>query len=360
MLELNDLDVELRVGGRMRRVLSGLSLSVAAGEAVGLVGESGSGKSMTVRAVTRLLPEGAAVSGRIRFDGRDVAAMDAPALRRYRDRDVGMIFQDPRAHIDPTYRIGSFLTEALRVNRGVGPAAARRQATELLAAVGIDDPERRVRQYPHEVSGGMLQRVMIASVLAAEPRLILADEPTTALDVTIQAEVVAILDRLRRDRGIGMLFITHDLDLALAICDRVAVMYAGSIVEIRSARDLHRSACHPYTVGLLGSRPSIQARVDKLVAIPGRPVSAFEAPSDGCAFADRCAHAEPDCLHGRPALEPFNDGLVRCRRVAELAVRVESRPESPAAPAAEPAVEPPAEKPAEPLAESPAEEGTQP
>jgi oligopeptide/dipeptide ABC transporter ATP-binding protein len=318
VLELRDLDVALRVGGRMRKVLSGLSLDVAAGEAVGLVGESGSGKSMTVRAVTRLLPEGAAVSGQIRFDGRDVGAMDAAALRAYRDREVGMIFQDPRAHINPTYRIGSFLTEALTVNRAMPRSAAWKRAAELLAAVGIDDPERRLRQYPHEVSGGMLQRVMIASVLAAEPRLILADEPTTALDVTIQAEVVSILDRLRRQDGIGMLFITHDLDLALAICDRVAVMYAGSIVEIRSAANLHETARHPYTVGLLGSRPSIDTRAERLVAIPGRPVSAFEAPADGCAFATRCAHAQPACLRARPGLEPFAGGLVRCHRIAEL------------------------------------------
>jgi oligopeptide/dipeptide ABC transporter ATP-binding protein len=318
VLELSDVDVALRVEGRMRQVLSGLSLSVGAGEAVGLVGESGSGKSMTVRAVTRLLPEGATVSGRITFDGRDVGAMDARTLRGYRDRDVGMIFQDPRAHIDPTYRIGCFLTEALTVNRGVSRAAARAQAAGLLAAVGIDDPERRLRQYPHEVSGGMLQRVMIASVLAAEPRLILADEPTTALDVTIQAEVVSILDRLRRERDIGMLFITHDLDLALAICDRVAVLYAGSIVELRPARDLHRTARHPYTVGLLGSRPSIDTRAERLVAIPGRPVSAFEAPADGCAFASRCGHAKPDCLKQKPDLEPFDGGLVRCHRIADI------------------------------------------
>jgi oligopeptide/dipeptide ABC transporter ATP-binding protein len=318
MLELEDVDVALRVQGRMRQVLSKLSLSVGAGEAVGLVGESGSGKSMTTRAVTRLLPAGARVSGRIRFDGRDVNAMDAAALRAYRDREVGMVFQDPRAHINPTHRIGSFLTEALTVNRGMSRTAAWKRAAELLDAVGIDDAERRLRQYPHEVSGGMLQRVMIASVLAAEPRLILADEPTTALDVTIQAEVVAILDRLRRENGIGMLFITHDLDLALAVCDRVAVMYAGSVVEIRPAANLHQSARHPYTTGLLGSRPSIDTRAERLVAIPGRPVSAFEAPADGCAFATRCAHVRPGCLERRPDLEPFSGGLVRCHRIGEL------------------------------------------
>jgi oligopeptide/dipeptide ABC transporter ATP-binding protein len=203
------------------------------------------------------------------------------------------------------------------VNRAVARAEARRQVAELLEAVGIDDPVRRLRQYPHELSGGMLQRVMIASVLAAGPRLVLADEPTTALDVTIQAEVVGILDGLRRERGMGMLFITHDLDLALAVCDRVAVMYAGSVVEIRPARDLHLTARHPYTIGLLGSRPSIDERAARLSAIPGRPVSAFEA-GEGCAFVTRCAYATEVCGTRRPALQPFDGGLVRCHRVAEI------------------------------------------
>jgi oligopeptide/dipeptide ABC transporter ATP-binding protein len=318
LLELRDVDVHLPVDGKPRQVLSRLTLSIAQGEAVGLVGESGSGKSMTTRTITRLLPSGAQVSGQVLFEGTDVASLDGPALRKYRDTEVGMIFQDPRAHINPTRRIGSFLTEALTVNRGMGKTEATARAAQLLADVGIDDAARRLRQYPHELSGGMLQRVMIASVLAAEPRLILADEPTTALDVTIQAEVVSILDSLRRKRGLSMLFITHDLDLALAVCDRVAVMYAGSIVEIREAHDLHATARHPYTVGLLGSRPSVDVRADRLTAIPGRPVSAFEAGT-GCAFATRCGHVRQICRDVRPDLETFQGGLVRCHRVAEIA-----------------------------------------
>ena len=318
LLEISGLTVRLGAGeDAARPVLDGIDLSLGPGEALGLVGESGSGKSMTVRAVTRLLPSGADLAGSIRFEGRDVAAMDAAELRGYRDSGVGMIFQDPRAHINPTRRIGAFLTEALTRNRGVPRRQAEERAAAVLAEVGIDDPRRRLRQYPHELSGGMLQRVMIASVLLAEPRLILADEPTTALDVTIQAEVVGILDRLRRERGMGMVFITHDLDLALAVCRRVAVMYAGRIVEIRDADELHRRAAHPYTLGLLGSRPSIEARAERLSAIPGRPVSAFEA-GPGCAFADRCAHVQPVCRERRPALEPFRGGLVRCHRVAEI------------------------------------------
>ena len=317
MLELRDVDVSLSVEGRLRPVLKEVSLTLAQGEALGLVGESGSGKSMTVRTITRLLPEGAKVSGAVEVDERDVLTMGPPELRRFRDSDVGVVFQDPRAHINPTHRIGEFLTEALTVNRRVPKAEATARAAALLESVGIDDPERRLRQYPHELSGGMLQRVMIASVLAAEPRLILADEPTTALDVTIQAEVVGILDRLRRERGMSMVFITHDLDLALAVCDRVAVMYAGSVVEVRSAENLHETARHPYTIGLLGSRPSIEERAERLTAIPGRPVSAFEA-GDGCAFVSRCPYARPVCSELRPRLESFQDGLVRCHRVEEI------------------------------------------
>ena len=318
LLEIEDLTVRLAGGAEgTRPVLDGVGLSLAPGEALGLVGESGSGKSMTVRAVTRLLPPGAGFEGAIRFEGGDVAALSGAALRAYRDRGVGMVFQDPRAHVNPTRRIGAFLTEALVRNRGAGRREAAERAARVLAEVGIDDPHRRLRQYPHELSGGMLQRVMIASVLLAEPRLILADEPTTALDVTIQAEVVSILDRLRRERGMGMVFITHDLDLALAVCGRVAVMYAGRIVEVRAAADLHATASHPYTLGLLGSRPSIDARAPRLTAIPGRPLSAFEAGA-GCAFADRCAHALRLCRDTPPELEEFRGGSVRCHRVAEL------------------------------------------
>ncbi|GAA2136382.1 ABC transporter ATP-binding protein [Kitasatospora kazusensis] len=318
LLELSGLTVDFATeDGGSRTLLAGLDLTLAPGEALGLVGESGSGKSMTVRAVTRLLPPAATASGTVRFEGRDVGAMDAAALRGYRDSGVGLVFQDPRAHINPTRRIGAFLTEALRHNRGLGRREALARAEAALAEVGLDDPARRLRQYPHEVSGGMLQRVMIASVLLAKPRLVLADEPTTALDVTVQREVVAVLDRLRRERGMGMVFITHDLDLALAVCGRVAVMYAGRIVELRSADTLHERAAHPYTLGLLGSRPSVDVRAERLTAVPGRPVSAFEA-GPGCAFAPRCAFAAPVCEAAPPALLPFDGGLVRCARAEEI------------------------------------------
>ena len=317
LLEVEGLRVRLPIDGEPRHVLHDVSLSIDAGEARGLVGESGSGKSMTARAVARLLPRGAQVEGAIRFDGEDVTAMGGGALRRYRTEGVAMIFQDPRTHINPVRRVGDFLTEALRTNLGMKADAAARKAVGLLAEVGIPDGERRLRQYPYELSGGLLQRVMIASALAVEPRLILADEPTTALDVTTQAEVVGILDELRRSRDMGLLFITHDLDLAAAICDSTSVMYAGRIVETQAARRLHEQPLHPYTAALVHARPELSGDSPRLAAIPGRPLSAFEAP-DGCAFAPRCAHAQDVCRAGTPALEPCGDGQTRCVRVAEL------------------------------------------
>jgi oligopeptide/dipeptide ABC transporter ATP-binding protein len=320
LLALDRLAVRLPVEGKPRPVLHDVSLTVGAGEAVGLVGESGSGKSMTARAVARLLPAGARVAGAIRFDGRDVGALRGAALRAYRS-EVAMVFQDPRAHVNPVRTIGDFMTEALRRIRREPAATARRKAVAALDDVGIAGGERRLRQYPHELSGGLLQRVMIATMLLSEPRLVLADEPTTALDVTTQEEVMAILDELRRDRGMALLFITHDLELAGAVCDRTAVMYAGQIVETRTAAKLHDDPLHPYTASLAGARPTIDAAVHRLAAIPGRPVSAFEAP-DGCPFAPRCAHARDACRVARPPVGELDGGLVRCMRAGELRGRL--------------------------------------
>ena len=317
LLDIENLRVRLRMRSGMRTVLHEVSLHLREGEALGLVGESGSGKSMTARAVGRLLPERAQVEGRITFDGEDVVGMRPDRLRRYRTDGVAMIFQNARAHINPVRTIGDFLTEAMRVNKGMSAQSARARAVDLLAQVGLSDPERRLRQFPHELSGGMLQRVMIASVLAVEPRLILADEPTTALDVTTQSDVMAILDRLRRERGMAMLFITHDLELAAAVCDRTAVMYAGSVVEVNRSAHLHAQPLHPYTASLLASRPDIAGGGARLRALPGRPLSAFEVP-DGCAFAARCPFVQDACRSGRLDLVPVDGGLSRCRRAEEL------------------------------------------
>jgi oligopeptide/dipeptide ABC transporter ATP-binding protein len=317
LLDVSGLHVELMVGGTLRPVIHDLSLEIRTGEAVGLVGESGSGKSMTARAIARLLPAGAVVSGDVTFDGQPVMRMGSAELRRYRTRGIAMIFQDPRAHTNPVRRIGDFLTEALRTTMGVPKDEAGRRAVATLAEVGIDDGERRLRQYPHELSGGMLQRVMIAAALLAEPKLLLADEPTTALDVTTQAEVMAILDDLRRERGVAVLFITHDLELAAAVCDRTCVMYAGEIVERQASSALNAAPLHPYTAALLAARPRLEGPSGQLPAIPGRPRSAFEV-GEGCAFADRCPYAEPECVAGPQVLRPIEAGQVRCRRAEEI------------------------------------------
>src|SRR5579859_6457152 len=272
---------------------------------------------MTARAMGRLLPPGAEVRGSIRFGGTDVGGLAGHDLRRYRSQ-VAMIFQDPRAHVNPVRRIGDFLTEALRSNHAVPRAEARRRAVDMLAQVGIEDGARRLQQYPHQISGGMLQRIMIAAALLTGPRLLLADEPTTSLDVTTQAEVMAILDGLRRQSGLAMLFITHDLELAAAICDRTAVMYAGQIVEVRASDKLHDDPLHPYTAALTAARPDISRTRPRLQAIPGRTLSAFEAPETECAFAPRCPHAVDRCRDESPHLVTFDSGLSRCVRSVEL------------------------------------------
>lgn len=257
LLEIRDLT--LQIGGK--EVLHGVDLSIDAGEAVGVVGESGSGKSLTARSVIRLLPTGAVPGGEIVFDGRSVLELPAPALRSLRGDRVAMIFQDPRAHTNPIHSIGDFLTEGSVKVRGVNRKDAATRAEGLLHAVGITDARRRMNQYPHELSGGLLQRVMIAAALMSDPVLLLADEPTTALDVTTQEEVMAILDELRTDRGLAMLFITHDLDLAAATCDRLAVMNAGRVVETLTAGSVYEEAREDYTRQLMAARPDFRQAV---------------------------------------------------------------------------------------------------
>jgi oligopeptide/dipeptide ABC transporter ATP-binding protein len=320
VLSVDSLRVALPAARRQTRpVITGVSLALAPGESLGLVGESGSGKSVTSKAVLRALGRGAEVTGSVEFAGRDVYRMSRRELQAWHASEVALIHQDPRAHINPLRGIGDFLTEGLR-HQGVPRQEAASRAVQLLTRVGIADAERRLRQYPHQLSGGLLQRVMIAAALLTRPALLIADEPTTALDVTTQQEVVAILAGLRAEQRLGLIFITHDLDLSAAVTDRIAVMYAGAIVESGPSAAVQSGARHPYTAGLLAARPSIQRR-EKLTPIPGRPVSAFEAGA-GCVFAARCPFTLPVCERERPELRSLGGQLVACHRAEELTGRL--------------------------------------
>lgn len=320
ILALEGVTTSLRVGSQLRPVVVGVDMEVRAGEIVGLVGESGSGKSMTARTIAGALPRDAAVKGRILLDGEDLLAMSR-SRRRAVQPAIGMIFQDPRAYIDPLWRVGDHVTEGLRVHFGLRRSEARARAIELLDSVGIDQPERRINQFPGEMSGGMLQRVMIAGALSVAPKVLLADEATTALDVTTQAAIVRLLDRLRTEHGLGVLFITHDLALANAICDRVCVMYAGRLVEVRSGHRIFDDPRHPYTIGLLAARPRVESRAERLPVIPGTPISAMEAP-EGCSFHPRCPYALDVCRQRVPDLLDVPGGIARCVRAQEGAERL--------------------------------------
>ncbi|MEU8528169.1 MULTISPECIES: ABC transporter ATP-binding protein [Streptomyces] len=294
-LEIRGLRIDLP--GTARPVLDGIDLTVAAGETVALVGESGSGKSLTSRSALRLLPPGAVTDGSVLVDGHDVLTLDADRLRALRTSTVAMIFQDPRAAINPLRRIGDFLTESVCLTGAMTAAEARARAVELLEAVGLD--ASALAKYPSQVSGGMLQRVMIAAALMGDPALLLADEPTTALDVTTQAEVIALLGKLRERFGTGLLFVTHDLDLAAAISDRVYVMYAGRIAESGPADEIFENPRHPYTAALLASTPRMENPQGRLAAIDGQPPD-LRVTLTGCAFAARCTLATDLCDQQAP------------------------------------------------------------
>ncbi|MFD7257747.1 ABC transporter ATP-binding protein [Streptomyces sp. NPDC059874] len=317
-------DLRVTLPSMARPVLDGVGLEVAAGEVVALVGESGSGKSVTARAALGLFPRGAEVGGRVRVDGTDLVGADAASLRDVRTDKAAMIYQDPRAALNPVRRVGDFLTEPLRLVHGWTKTRAAARAVELLDAVGLPDPARHLGQYPHELSGGMLQRVVIAAALTTEPKLLLCDEPTTALDVSTQAEILAVLGRLQRERGLGLLLITHDIELAASVSDRIYVMYAGRIVETAPVAELFAAPRHPYTVGLLGSSPPLTGPLTRLTPIPGAPMGLLESVP-GCAFAPRCRFAEPGrCDRRPPELEQHGPAEVACHRVAELTRKEDS------------------------------------
>ncbi|MFE4856356.1 ABC transporter ATP-binding protein [Streptomyces sp. NPDC056670] len=306
--------LRLRLPHTVRPVLDGVDLTVTAGETVALVGESGSGKTLTSRSALRLLPPGATTEGTVEVAGEDVLTMTAARLRALRTGTAAMIFQDPRAAINPLRRIGDFLTESLRLNAGTPAEEAERRAGEMLVAVGLTPAA--MRHYPGQLSGGMLQRVMIAAALMGEPALLLADEATTALDVTTQAEVVALLGDLRDRFGTGLLFVTHDLGLAATISDRVYVMYAGRIVETGPADTLFARPRHPYTAALLAATPRLDAPQGRLNAIDGQPPD-LRVELTGCPFAPRCVHATALCTEQAPGDRAVTDGPAgRAHRVA--------------------------------------------
>ena len=317
LLQVEDLKLSLPTVSGPRRVLAGLSFAIARGEALGLVGESGSGKSMTARSLIRLLPPHAELTGTIRLGDSSVLDLDDRALRGLRANRVAMVFQDPHAHINPVHTIGDYLTEGMRAIQGIPRREANERALELLDAVHIDAGPTRLRQFPHELSGGMLQRVMIAAAIAGDAELLIADEPTTALDVTTQSDVMATLMELRTSRKLALLFITHDLELAAQTCDRTAVLYAGRIAEERPSAVLHRHPAHPYTIGLLRARPAIGDRRARLNQLRGRPA---DAPVEvGCAFAPRCDFATDQCRDVTPPETRLPDGRAFCHHLDAVA-----------------------------------------
>jgi peptide/nickel transport system ATP-binding protein len=314
LVEVRDLHVRFR-GERNVHAVNGVDFALNRGEVLGILGESGSGKSVTLKALLRLLPEKRTViSGAIRVGDQDVLALGPEALADFRGKTASMIFQEPMLALDPVYTIGKQIAESVERHEKCGPEAARKRSLEMLERVRIPSPTRRLDAYPHEMSGGMRQRAMIALALACKPQVLLADEPTTALDATVQIQILLLLRELQRELGMAAIFVTHDIGVAVEVSDRIAVMYAGRIVETGSVADIVRRPSHPYTRGLLASTVHGAMRGKRLDAIPGAPPSLSEAPT-ACSFAPRCADALPACTNGVPEAVAVAQGhLSRCVR----------------------------------------------
>nr|WP_210259905.1 ABC transporter ATP-binding protein [Martelella sp. HB161492] len=301
MLDIRDLNVRFR-GDRTVHAINGLNLQLRQGEMLGLLGESGSGKSVTLKTLLRLLPpKRSEIDGSIHVNGTDIMTLSGRRLSRYRGGDVSMVFQEPALALDPVYTIGDQIAETVMRHKGISRAAAMDVALDMLTRVRIPSPERRLKNYPHEMSGGMRQRAMIALALACRPKLLLADEPTTALDATVQIQILLLLRELQQEFGMSIIFVTHDIGVAVEISDRVAIMYAGNIVEEGSIHDIIRDPRHPYTRGLLSANLHDVAKGTRLEAIPGAPPS-LESKPDACQFAPRCSRVMPACTQ---ALPPF-------------------------------------------------------
>jgi len=314
---------DLKVGFPIRRgtlvAVDGVSFDIAAGEVLGVVGESGAGKSLTGAAVIGLIePPGRIMAGTVQLSGRRIDDLSPEEMRKVRGRRIGMVFQDPLTSLNPLYRIGDQIVETIRTHTGLSERKARERAIALLQEAGIPGARARIDSYPHEFSGGMRQRVVLALALCAEPDLLIADEPTTALDVSIQAQIIALLKRLCRERGTAVMLITHDMGVIAETADRVAVMYAGRIAEIGPVREVVQSPHHPYTKGLMGAIPTVATQAERLVQIPGSMPRLTAIPA-GCAFHPRCPHAFDRCRRERPERMPAGASEAACWLVAETA-----------------------------------------
>jgi oligopeptide/dipeptide ABC transporter ATP-binding protein len=332
ILDVRDLQVEFPTRRGVLRAVGGINLQIWRGETLGLVGESGCGKTVTGLAILRLLDRpGRIAGGSIRFKGQDLLAKSEGEMRRLRGDEISMVFQDPTVTLNPVLRISDQMTEVLRYHRGMSRADARQRCVDLLKLVGIPHPEERLDHYPHEFSGGMQQRVIIAIALALEPALLLADEPTTALDVTVQAQIIDLLKRLKQERAGSTILITHDLGVVAQLCDRVAVMYAGRIVEVGPLQAILEHPMHPYTRGLINCVPRLGSGARRLPAIPGVVPDLVKPPS-GCAFSPRCSQVLGRCVEWRPRLvEVAPEHLVACYLYPEVVAADEASAAEPRA-----------------------------
>jgi peptide/nickel transport system ATP-binding protein len=324
VLSVRDLRVEFVTRRGALKAIDGISFDIGKGEVLGVVGESGAGKSVTGSAVIGLIdPPGRIAGGEILLSGMRIDNLPPEEMRRVRGKRIGMIFQDPLTSLNPLYRISEQLVETIRTHTNLSSSAARKRAIDLLAEVGIPAPDKRIDSYPHEFSGGMRQRVVIALALCAEPELIIADEPTTALDVSVQAQIITLLKRLGRERGTAIMLVTHDMGVIAETADRVAVMYAGRIAEIGPVRDVVQNSLHPYAKGLMGAIPSLESEVDRLVQIPGS-MPRLSAIPPGCPFNPRCPYVFDRCRIDRP--EPIQQGAQRvaCHLYDQSPVRSEA------------------------------------
>ncbi len=317
LLTVNDLTITFDTVRGPAQAVSGSNFVIEAGERVGMVGESGSGKSLTGLALLGLTPPAARVGGSVLLNGRNLLAMTRKELQRTRGQEVSMIFQEPMTALDPVFTVGQQISATFRTHQPVTKAEAKQRSIDLLAEVGIPEPKRRYDEYPHQLSGGMRQRAMIAMALVCEPQLLIADEPTTALDVTIQAQVLDLIVKLSEDHGTALLLITHDLGVVAETCDRVLTMYAGQIVEQSGVDEALEQPKHPYTSGLLSAIPRPGVAAEDLRSIPGRVPPPVDVPA-GCRFGPRCEHLAPGCAEPQQLEEVGLDRLVRCHRHGEL------------------------------------------